>query len=173
MKLERKKIRFINPFPEVFSKNRKYGKLILREARVKMSRHSRLSCKLLIFRTWKDMDDFFTHYLLRPNAVDMHTRGVCTRLDWHVESFKTDPPTLFTEVDPRHFAVIGLIQSKIDLEVVAHECVHAAFAYAERANTNWTGIKDDHPEESVCYPAGKLTQQIWNYLVEEDLLPKK
>lgn len=165
------KIKYDKPYPKVFSKNRRWRKLIAHEALVKITARARLKCKLLVFETWQDMDKFFTEALGRPKAVDSRTHAICSRLDSEVESYATDPPTRYTLVDPNYFALIGLIRSKITLEVVAHECTHAGLAYAARSTTKWTSPKDDHPEEPVCYPVGKLTAQIWDYLNEENIIP--
>jgi hypothetical protein len=171
MKIERiSNIRSGKPLPEVFSKNRRWKKLIAHESRVKMTGGARLYLKLLVFDTWQDMGKLLTA-LGRPHTVDSRTQGLCSRLDWVCESYKTDPPTIYTEVDPNYFALIGLIKGKINLEVVAHEATHAAFAYAERSRKKWTDPEDDNPEECVCYPVGKLTSLIWDHLIKEGLIP--
>lgn len=162
MKLERKRPKFAKPLPEIFSKNRRWGKLISHEARVKIHKNSRKCFKLLIFEDWYDMDDFFRLALACDNKCDVHTKGVFNRL------LTTDD-----KCDQNYVGIIALVHKHIDLELVAHECVHAAIAYAERSNYKWTAPEHDHPEEPVAYPAGRLTQTIWNYLNEENLIPTK
>ena len=66
------------------------------------------------------------------------------------------------EVDKRYFAVMGLVKEYLGVEVIAHECVHAAFAYAKRLGpkTPWAKAVDGLDEEAVCYPAGRLGRMV-------------
>ena len=164
------KTRYTN-LPTLFHKIRKWGKLIENECSVKLTRHSRLLVKVCIFKNWKAMDDFFTHYLGRPGSVDRHTLGICTRLDAHVESYTTEPPTTILECDRRYIAMIGLITGHVTQEIVIHESIHAGIAYASRARSvRWCPADSWSDEESICYPSANISAQLLTYLREQELL---
>ena len=53
--------------------------------------------------------------------------------------------------DPRYFAIMGLVLGHLNMEIVTHESVHAAFAYAGRHHKNlWLTVGD--LEESDLLP---------------------
>lgn len=82
------------------------------------------------------------------------------------------------EVDPRYFAIAGFIRGRIDPEIVAHECVHAAFAYDRRRGDRNRFRKFEAEgmgalnEERIAYPVGRLTDALTRWFRELDLLNK-
>jgi len=157
--------------PFNFHKIRKWGKLIENECSVKLTKRSRLLVKVCIFKTWKDMDTFFDEALGRPDSVDRHTLGICTSLGAVVESYKTDPPTLISEMDRRYICMIGFIKGHVTKEIVIHESIHAGIAYASRAKSKrWCPASDWSDEEAICYPSANISSQLLTYLESEGLL---
>lgn len=68
------------------------------------------------------------------------------------------PDVSWGEVDARYYCVMGFTLANLTAEVIAHESVHAAYAYAKRrARTGWDEAILDMDEEAVAYPAGLHT----------------
>lgn len=120
-----------------------------------------LRAKLLIFKTCADLDRFWR--LALKNGAVRGSCGAVNGLSHWVERYdKGDKAWVrrFVRTDPRYFCIIGLTKRNLTAEIVAHECVHAAFAYAKRATrTPWAGI-DDFDEEKIAYPAGRLMRRV-------------
>lgn len=165
------KLRLGKPLPRLFSTHPQ-AKGIIHEARVKLSGYSRLQAKVLVFDTNKSMRHFFDKVLDRPGQVCPKTQGICTALTSEVIKFHKDgSETHLLEVDPRYFCLIGLIYDHVTPEVVAHECIHAGFAYAARQRRKiWDGRDDAMPEEEVCYPSGKMISMLFDHLTQEGIM---
>jgi hypothetical protein len=128
------------------------------------SPHSRLRCKVLVFRDVKDLQHCWSRGPLRSGA-SRGCLGIVNALGYHKVDYQKGGPEEGTNhrhfVDPRYFAVMGLSVTHIGTEITTHEAIHAAFAYAKRI-----GRKDacqpalDNDEESVCYPAGRMHSQL-------------
>lgn len=120
-----------------------------------------LRAKLLIFKTCADMDRFWRKGLRRGalrgacGAVNMLSRWK-ERYDGQAKCWTRR----IDRTDPRYFCVIGLTKRHLTAEIVTHECVHAAFAYAKRATRRpWADV-DDFDEEKIAYPAGRLMRRV-------------
>lgn len=148
--------------PKRFGWMPKWGKLIAHEALLKINRHSRLRCKLLIFRTREDLDRWYSHVLKRPGIVCKGTQGIFGNLSEERDG------VLY--VDPYYFGIICLIKGFVTPEIVIHECIHAAFAYASRMKGRQWSRPTDLPEEEICYPAGSMSAMLLQYLANENLL---
>jgi hypothetical protein len=71
------------------------------------------------------------------------------------------PDQRWTEVDARYFCVMGFTLGSLTAEVIAHECVHAAYAFAaRRARTWWDERIDQNDEEAIAYPVGLLVTGV-------------
>ena len=149
-----------SPLPRDWSTfAKRYG--ILGELDIAVRHTSRLRLKALMFRTNRDLRRFWKERLNRPDLCRF-TRGVVSILGckWH-KFPKNGPEQKFIEVDPRFFCIMGLIAGKVNMEIITHESVHAAFAYAKRVHHKdlWHGARN-HDEEDICYPAGRIAHAL-------------
>lgn len=151
-----------NPLPRVWHTHPKaVAKDIIGEAELRISPHSRLRAKLLIFRNNKAMRKFFKDVLGKPESVCKKTLGVVSGLSYDVFDFsKPGSESVYFEVDPRYFCVIGLLKDHLRMEIICHEAVHAGFAYAARQQRKQWVKGDVLDEEQVCYPAGRIASAI-------------
>ena len=65
---------------------------------------------------------------------------------------------------------IHFVRGKWDMEVVAHECLHAIAHYIRATGSKAIGHWTDNmeKEEAICYPFGKLVDEIYRKLWELD-----
>lgn len=63
---------------------------------------------------------------------------------------------------------IHFVRDKWDMEVVAHECLHAIAHYIRSTGKNPLGDKCDNmkEEEELCYPFGRLVEEVYTKLWE-------
>lgn len=140
-----------------------YG--LLGELDIKVRHSSRLRMKALMFRTNAGLRAFWKDRLKRDELCRF-TRGVVSGLMTAHERVAPDGriKDQYMTVDARYFCVMGLIAGSVNMEIIAHESVHAAFAYAKRVHHKnlWHGALN-HDEENVCYPAGRIavTLNAW------------
>lgn len=134
---------------------------ILAEADLKVSKHSRLRAKLLIFSSMTAMrrccrkHPCMKNRVLPPRDCDGAVYDLCL-----VRSSAPRWKPRYEPTDPRYFAIICLINGCLSSEIVAHEACHAAFSYAQRrARKYWESPHESH-EELVCYPMGRLFREI-------------
>lgn len=131
---------------------------------------SRLRMKLLVFRANRDMRRFYDRALGRSDRLCRHTLGFVSGLDIiHEKVPAKGPVRMRREVDPRYFAVMCFVQSALCMEVVTHEAVHAAHAYAARYKGRWPN--HENPEERICYPAGRIAKHVNAAVHEAGLYP--
>lgn len=100
-------------------------------------------------------------------SLGRHCVGAVNALS--IQTVNTDNGNVvLTEYDSRYFCIIGLIHGRTDAEIVAHEACHAGFAYASRVKRPWPN-SDVMDEERVCYPVGRITAAINDFLHEKNL----
>lgn len=154
-----------NPLPKKWStmKGADRASMI---ANVKVTSGSRLTMKLFVFENKTDLKYFWRHGLGFGN-LGARCIGVVRNLNNEVMSFNGDKTSSFLEVDPVYFAFMGLVKKTATTEVIAHESVHAAFAYVERLGNrlNWPD-KNHNPEEKLCYPVGRIAQGVSDLIKE-------
>ena len=65
---------------------------------------------------------------------------------------------------------IHFVRGKWDLEVVSHECLHAVSHYVRATGSKPLGHRSDdmEKEEALCYPFGRLVDEIYSKLWELD-----
>lgn len=65
---------------------------------------------------------------------------------------------------------IHFVRDKWDLEVVSHECLHAVSHYVRATGAKPLGHRSDdmEKEEALCYPFGRLVDEIYRKLWELD-----
>lgn len=122
-----------------------------------------ISTKVVVFRNLKDAKAF----MWRQFRYRWHRdcAGLFYDVSQDVYDYTKGKPVHYHEVDPRYIGVICLLADKLRLEIIAHECCHAAFAYSRRLNKQWPDV-GYCPDEAVCYPAGKLVAQVCSALKE-------
>lgn len=130
------------------------------EADLRVSKHSRLRCKLLVFSSLKAMRSCYSK-ISKDSAWDAH--GL-----FHPFYIKDDTRSTI-EVDPRYWGVIMLAKTRLCCDYLAHEICHAAHEFARRTKRKWP-MSDTVPEEKVCYPMGRLMDQAMTVLRHEKLL---
>jgi hypothetical protein len=128
-----------------------------------------LRAKVLVFKNNKDLCDFWKG-INKNEYLGKNCLGVVNALGYELTHFpkkgqKQKPAHLV--VDKNFFCVIGLIVTSLGMEIITHECVHAAYAYAKRVKRNlWLG-SHDLDEENICYPAGIIASGV-NKLLREN-----
>jgi len=130
---------------------------------IRVTGGSRLFMKMAMFRNNRDLRYFWRH-ALGSSDLCSRTRGCVRNLATEVTDYSKGPDAKpFMEVDPRYFAVMGLIQGHTNDEILCHEAVHAAFAYAKRVGHRnlWAGART-LDEEMICYPAGRIMRFVKN-----------
>lgn len=125
--------------------------------------HGRLKLKLLVFKNKRSLRSFWR------SAMDFNpgrALGVVHGLFQEVEVYeKSAWRSSHIECDPRYFAVMGLAKGHLSMEIICHESVHAAFAFAKRkSRTPWDAHARDFDEEAICYPAGRIAEGIHSAL---------
>lgn len=142
-----------------------HGKMIRHAADVTIA-GSRLSLKVLVFRSNPDLSRFWDR-ALGLGRLPRNTLGAVNKLSTTVYASPDYARPVRREVDGRYYAVMGLVAGKgTTHEVVVHESVHAAFAFAERLGARNPYINPDQDEEAVCYPAGKIACEVTRWLHE-------
>lgn len=129
---------------------------------------SRLKAKLLVFKTTKDVRNFWKKFM--GDDLGKDCLGFVNRLSmtYSEKGKELDPSHM--EVDPRFFCVIGLCQPYLNMETITHESVHAGFAFSGRKmRAPWWKHINGMPEEAVCYPAGRIAAAINRVLHKEGL----
>lgn len=150
------------PLPKLFSACRKWGKLIAQEGVLKLTRHSRLRVKYLIFDNRRDLMSWYANALGRPGVVDYRTKGIFAVLR------RDEEDAIY--VDPTYVGIICLIRGHVTPEVVIHECAHAAFAYYFRMRRREWSSFTELEEEEVCYPLGIMSSLLLSHFATENLL---
>jgi hypothetical protein len=153
-------VRSKRPLPRNF-RSHPHGQDIVAEKDLRIGT-SRLRCKLLLFDTRKGLRRFWKRAVSKadlgpqcPGAVNdlRYTKYEVDR--------KGNQSNHRIEVDPRYFAVIGIVKNEHSALIVTHEAVHAGFAYYRRVRrTPWDRHIKRSEEEGVAYPAGEIGQGI-------------
>ncbi len=140
------------------------------ECDIGVSDTSKIKMKLLVFKNNRDLCRFWR--LFMGASLSKYTCGVVNSLSNDVISFKGGKETRWTEVDKRYFAVMGLLETHLTMEILSHESVHAGFAYCmrTRGRCKWPGATDN-PEENIAYPTGRIGRAVVNALLKAKLLP--
>jgi hypothetical protein len=142
--------------------NLKRWKVVM-ASNVRVSPRARIHLKVLVFETAVAMREMFQKMGGDPGRNSGGCVLYCSR---DHNDFRDGKETATRYVDPRFFAVMGLVAGRIDLDTLTHECVHAAEAYADRfPHLKWPNQRVS-PFEKYCYPAGILTQYLCGVLAE-------
>lgn len=130
------------------------------EADLRITPGAKLCAKLLVFHDQRGLLRFWKFALDYQLDEDCH--GAVNSLCYQVIDIKPGQPERSRlVVDPRYFCVIGLVKRRLSMEVICHEAVHAAYAFAKRgARAPWDKHAKDFDEEGIAYPAGIIARRI-------------
>lgn len=142
--------------------NHPNAKGLIAETDIAVTGGARLRAKALLFKTPRDLRRFW------PKALGLTELGKAVgavhSLMSQVESFGPKGYCVSIEADPRYFCVIGLVTGYCNVEVLAHEAVHAGYAYEKRVKRSpFAGIHD-LDEERVAYPVGRIASSLATWL---------
>lgn len=125
---------------------------------------TKLQCKVVVFSSKTALRRFWKKHL-ELGDLGSKTLAAVNPLSSEVWNSRTDEHRL--EVDPRYFAVCGLVKGHLGAEIVTHEAVHIGFAFYSRkkGRLEWRH-EDELDEENVAYPAGiaasAINEALWD-----------
>ncbi len=142
--------------------NHPYGKGIVVEGEVRVSRRSRLAAKVLVFRSRRNLVAFWRRAL--GQDIGGALAGV-TPLMEHSTRFLRRAGRIVEQTriqaDPRYFCIVGFAIGSINMEIITHEAVHAGFAYAKRVKRSpYKAEALNNDEEEIAYPVGRIARGI-------------
>lgn len=111
--------------------------------------------KLLIFRNVSSFNKFSRREF---GKSEKNFGGLFVDLSYDVYGQRDGVSYHEHEVDPRFYGMMVLFEKNLNIEVIAHECCHAAMSFSRRLKGKWPDAHD--PEEQICYPLGKLVAQV-------------
>lgn len=146
---------------------------LVAEADITPHGRGRLAAKLLVFDVPRSLARFWKKGL--GHSLGRGCKGAVNALSRTVTRFDKDgkPEWKRYEGDPRYFCIIGLCVGWLSMEIIAHESVHAGFAYEKRVKRNLFGPACDFDEERVAYPAGAIAAAINRFLHAKGLYERK
>ena len=149
--------------------NHPNGSGIVAECDIGVTGRQAMQAKLLVFKNPHALRQFWKCAL---GKIDLGKGclGAVNTIGFEVYRFLKDgKERRHIQVDPRYFCIIGLTANNLNMEIVSHEAVHAAFAYAKRHRRDFWVDADKLDEETVCYPAGRIAASINRFLHEKGL----
>jgi hypothetical protein len=136
------------------------------EYHIPIHRKSKMAVRVIVFDSRESMKEFFEIQLGRPKSATRDTRALCSDLSWK-EGYDDGSSKMI--YDKTYVALICFVENDLDVELIAHEAVHAAHAFSNRTNLEWPDQKRS-PEEAIAYPVGIITRLIYEKLKEEQFL---
>lgn len=125
---------------------------------------TRLRLKLLVFRDVADLRQFWKKAMGR-GELGRRVIGCVNDLRATVYGKPDYTKPVRVEVDARYYAVLALVAGRgTNVEVVAHEAVHAAYAFDRRLGKRNRFIDPNQGEECIAYPAGHITAAVVKWL---------
>ena len=132
---------------------------------------SRLACKVLVFDTRQNMLAFAAAL---GSINPKRTNALVHTLHYEVVKIAPDGKETTVEmIDGRYFAVAMFHKRALFDFVIAHECVHIAYALYRRAEKKFRGNIFDFDEERIAYPAGDFTATLCRWLLRKGLIGSK
>lgn len=123
-----------------------------------------IKTKVLLFHNLKEANKFLNRQF--KYKMPKGSRGLFYELSCDIHDWKDGKAVHYHEYDKNYIGFIVLFLDSLRLEIIAHECCHAAFSYARRLRKKWPDV-DHNPDEAVCYPVGKLVAQVCSAIREE------
>lgn len=125
---------------------------------------SSLLIKVLVVKTLRGVRDVSRAYGLRVNG---RTRAY---VDSRQGSMRNDVGERVFYADSRYFCVMVFSQRFLNIDTIAHESVHAAYAITKRACLDpWRSVYAVD-EEHIAYPTGFITDYLVKLFMKEGLL---
>lgn len=146
---------------------------IISAADIFVTGSARLRLKAVVFERQADLRHFWRHVLGRKGDLGPKCLGAVNGLGYERIDITGGRERSTLVCDPRYFAIMGLVLGHLNMEIVTHESVHAAFAYAGRHHKNLWLTVGDLEEEAICYPAGIIAKRINAWLHDEGLYERK
>lgn len=141
---------------------------IVAQCDIAPTEHGRLFAKVLMFRTLRDLRRWCKKNL--GGSGSDYSASVQGLFRWK-ESVGGDGRVIrrrISMLDRRYFCVMAFARTRLSMEVISHESVHAGFCYAKRVRrTPWKAARD-FDEEHVAYPAGSIAAAINAWCHEHD-----
>lgn len=134
---------------------------------------ARLRLKAVVFKRQADLRHFWRHVLGRRDDLGPKCLGAVNGLGYERINIANGRQRSTLVCDPNYFAIMGLVLGHLNMEIVTHESVHAAFAYARRHRKDLWCDPGELEEEAVCYPAGRIAERINTWLHDEGLYGRK
>jgi hypothetical protein len=158
--------------PTNWNRMRTYGRLIKHACDIRLDATKRLRLKVLVFKSNSDLRAFWAG-ALKNRGICRMTNACVTELVAHAYGPPNYDVITRRDVDARYYAVMGLISKRsMSLEIIAHESVHAAYAYDNRLGKRNPFIeRPGNDEERICYPAGKITELVYGWLKDVGEIP--
>lgn len=149
---------------------------IVGECDIRLTKTSKLTAKLLVFDSNKNLRAFWKD-CLGSTELGTHCKGAVNAIAREAILVDHDGVVHRREYqcDPRFFCVIGLLSGYKTkcrgraMEIVTHEAVHAAYAYEKRRRRKMWANAADLDEENIAYPAGILATAINRFMHDRDL----
>lgn len=163
--------------PRIWSNHPEARGLVVAETDIAIT-NGPLRAKLLVFRNRTALRQFWEKALNKSGhgeKLSLRCEGAVNSLMHKHRKVNADgSEKTWIEVDPRYFCIIGLVKGMSEfasaMEIVAHESMHAGFAYAKRVNRDGFWVKaSGMDEEDVCYPAGRIARKINLFLAKRGL----
>jgi hypothetical protein len=157
---------FSKPLPTDFSVL-PLGETIIYQFGVKLSAHSRLQAKVLLFKNRTHLRKFWRSNIgSDPGARTLAVVSMVASELWNSQTDETRQ-----EVDPRYFCVMGFNLKDVNPNIICHESVHAGFCYARRVGKR-TLFENamNFDEEEVAYPSGEIAAIITKMFAQEGYL---
>ena len=146
---------------------------IISAADIFVTGSARLRLKAVVFERQADLRHFWRHVLGRKGDLGPKCLGAVNGLGYERIDITGGRERSTLVCDHRYFAIMGLVLGHLNMEIVTHESVHAAFAYARRHRKDLWCSPGELEEESVCYPAGIIAKSINAWLHDEGLYERK
>jgi hypothetical protein len=134
-------------------------KSICAEASVQVRKRDKVRLKVLVFDSKAALGRFWRERLGIP--IGSRCNGVVSSL----RNYEGDNICL---VDPRYFAIMGLVKTRLSYQIITHEACHAAGMYVDRTLRHKRRFSDNNEpaDEELAYPLGIIADSVFNWLNE-------
>ena len=134
---------------------------IAAECSVRVRRGDKVRLKVLVFDSKKAMARFWREQLGIP--IGPRCNGV-------VSSMRRYDSAGNCLVDPRFFAIMGLVKTRLSYQIITHEATHAASMYVDRTLRHKRRFSGNNElvDEELAYPLGIIADSVFNWLNENN-----
>lgn len=126
-----------------------------------------LRAMVVVFDTPRNLNRFWKATM--GSSLGDSARGAVNALGCTRENVTTG--RVVYEVDRRYFCLVGLVRGYLGTEVITHESVHIAYAFAKRRSRNeWDEYAEESHEEILAYPTGRAAAELVRWLRRKKLI---